>query len=199
MRNVTQIPSLLRSGGRVASLVLGLSLASGSVANAQIPAAPQNGPVALTGGTIHTVSDGVIQGGTIVFEGGRITAVGVGVPIPAGAERVDISGRHVYPGLIDAYSHMGLYEIGGFDQTIDLNELGRINPNVRAEVAVNPESRHIGVARSSGVLVTLSSPEGGLVSGLAAAMMLDGWTWEEMTLKSGAGLIVQWPSPFAPP
>jgi imidazolonepropionase-like amidohydrolase len=188
-----------RSSGRVAMLLLGLSLASGSAASAQVPAAPQNRPVALTGGTIHTVSDGIIPGGTIVFEGGRITAVGVGVPIPADAERVDITGRHVFPGLIDAYSHMGLYEIGGFDQTIDLNELGRINPNVRAEVAVNPESRHIGVARSSGVLVTISSPEGGLISGLAAAMMLDGWTWEEMTLKSGAGLIVQWPSPFAPP
>jgi hypothetical protein len=80
-----------RSSGRVAMLLLGLSLASGSAASAQVPAAPQNRPVALTGGTIHTVSDGIIPGGTIVFEGGRITAVGVGVPIPADAERVDIT------------------------------------------------------------------------------------------------------------
>jgi hypothetical protein len=90
---------------------------------------------------------------------------------------------------------MGLTEIGGITQAIDLNELGTINPNVRAEVAVNPESRHIGVARSSGVLVTLTSPSGGLISGLGAAMMLDGWTWEQMTLKSGAALLVNWPSP----
>ncbi|CAN5843174.1 amidohydrolase [soil metagenome] len=196
---MTSFSVFVRRTSRRASLVLGLSLALCPAVGAQTPAAPQTRAVALTGGTIHTMNGGVLQSGTIVFENGRITAVGASVPIPGDAEVIDVTGRHVYPGLIDAYSHMGLYEIGGFDQTIDLNELGRINPNVRAEVAVNPESRHIGVARSSGVLVTLSSPEGGLISGLAAAMMLDGWTWEQMTLKSGAGLIVQWPSPFGPP
>ncbi|CAN5864302.1 amidohydrolase [soil metagenome] len=193
-----KIASLLRRSGRQVSLLLVIALTASPAVYAQVPAAPQSRAVALTGGTIHTITQGVVQNGTIVFEHGKITAVGANVPIPADAERVDISGRHVYPGLIDAYSHMGLYEIGGFDQTIDLNEQGRINPNVRAEVAVNPESRHIGVARSSGVLVTVSSPEGGLISGLAAAMMLDGWTWEQMTLKGGAGLIVQWPSPPSP-
>jgi hypothetical protein len=70
-------------------------------------------------------------------------------------------------------------------------------PNVRAEVAVNPESRHIGTARSNGVLVTLTTPAGGVVSGLSAALMLDGWTWETMTLKSGAALNVNWPNPNA--
>ncbi|MGH7446300.1 MAG: amidohydrolase family protein, partial [Longimicrobiales bacterium] len=63
------------------------------------------------------------------------------------------------------------------------------------EVAVNPESRHIGTARSNGVLVTLTTPAGGVVSGLSAAMMLDGWTWETMTLQSGAALNVNWPDP----
>jgi len=195
---MTSLSVLVRRNSLRAACFLVLSLAMCPASDAQTPAAPQTRAVALTGGTIHTITGGVVQNGTIVFQAGRITALGASVPIPADAEVVDVTGRHIYPGLIDAYSHMGLYEIGGFDQTIDLNELGRINPNVRAEVAVNPESRHIGVARSSGVLVTLSSPEGGLISGLAAAMMLDGWTWEQMTLKSGAGLIVQWPSPFAP-
>src|SRR5690606_32734958 len=102
--------------------------------------------------------------------------------------RVDVSGRHVYPGLIDGFSQMGLYEIGGWGVTIDTNELGTINPNARAEVAFNPESRHIGVARSNGILVSLSSPGGGIVSGLAAAMMLDGFTWEQMTLRPSAAL-----------
>ncbi len=164
-------------------------------AEAQIPAPAQAGPIALTGGTIHTVSGETIQNGTIVFDDGVITAIGSSVAIPAGAQQVDVSGRHVYPGLIDGYSQMGLFEIGGFSQTTDTNELGTINPNARAEVAFNAESRHIGVARSNGVLVTLSSPGGGLVSGLAAAMMLDGFTWEQMTLKPATALIVTWPSP----
>jgi imidazolonepropionase-like amidohydrolase len=159
-----------------------------------VPAPAQSQVIALTGGTIHTVTNGVIQNGTIVFENGVITAVGTDVAVPAGARQVDVSGRHIYPGLIDAYSAMGLQEIGAVDVTSDTNELGDFNPNVRAEVAVNPESRHIGTARSNGVLVTITTPSGGIVSGLSAALMLDGWTWETMTLKSGAALNVNWPA-----
>lgn len=174
-----------------AALVLGSPAAQ---AQEVVPAAPQNRPVALVGGTIHTVANGVIANGTIVFDGGRITAVGANVAVPAEAERIDISGKHVYPGLIDAFSTMGITEIGSVDVTNDTSELGNVNPNVRAEVAVNAESRHIGTTRSNGVLVTVTSPSGGLISGLAAAMNLDGWTWEEMTLKAPAALIVNWPN-----
>jgi imidazolonepropionase-like amidohydrolase len=183
----------------VAILTAGALAASTAAADAQIiPRAPQEQPIALTGGTIHTVTNGVIENGTIVFVGGRITAVGADVPVPPGAQVIDITGKHVFPGLVDAFSTVGLTEIGGFDQATDLNELGDINPNVHAEVAVNPESRHIGTTRSNGVLVTVASPSGGLISGMAAAMMLEGWTWEEMTIKSEAGLIVNWPSPRSP-
>lgn len=174
-----------------------LAVLVGAPARAQVPAPPQSAPIALTGGTIHTVTNGVIQNGTIVFDQGKITAIGASVEIPAGAQRVDVSGRHIYPGLIDAYSAMGLEEIGAVDVTIDTDELGDVTPSVRAEVAVNPESRHIGTARSNGVLVTVTTPDGGLVSGLSAALMLDGWTWESMTLKSGAALNVNWPDPEA--
>jgi imidazolonepropionase-like amidohydrolase len=187
-----------RRAARVGLAALAAALLGATALEAQVPAPRQNRPIALTGGTIHTVSGATYEGGTLVFDNGRIVAVGRNVAIPADAEHVDIRGKHVYPGLIDGYSHIGLFEIGGIGVTIDLDELGRINPNVRAEVAVNPESRHIGVARSSGVLVAVSSPEGGLVSGQAAAMMLDGWTWEQMTLKGGVGMVVQWPSTFAP-
>lgn len=165
-------------------------------ARSQTPAPPQTGAIALTGGTLHTVSDGVIEGGTIVFQDGIITAIGTDAAVPAGAERIDVSGQHLYPGLIDAYSQMGRYEVGAVDMTVDVNELGRYNPNVRAHVAFNPESRHIGVARSNGVLVAISTPGGGVISGLSAAMMLDGWTWEQMTLRPELGLVVNWPSPF---
>ncbi len=182
-----------------ALLFAGLALAAAAPARAQVPAPPQTQPIALVGGTIHTVTSGVIENGTIVFENGVITAIGADIAVPAGARRVDVSGRHVYPGLVDAYSAMGLQEIGAVDVTQDTDELGDFNPNVRAEVAVNPESRHIGTARSNGVLVTLTTPSGGVVSGLSAALMLDGWTWETMTLKSGAALNVTWPDPAPRP
>lgn len=177
------------------ALVASLSVSGAAPLSAQVPAPPQGRTIALTGGTIHTVTNGVIENGTIVFENGVITAIGTDVTIPPGAERVDVAGKHIYPGLIDAYSAMGISEIGAVDVTQDTDELGEFNPNVRAELAVNPESRHIGTARSNGVLVTVTTPSGGLVSGLSAALMLDGWTWESMTLQSGAALNVSWPDP----
>jgi len=175
----------------VAALVVG---SASAVAQEVVPAPPQRTPIALVGGTIHTVANGVIENGTILFVDGKITAVGTNVQVPANARRVDIAGKHVYPGLVAAFSTVGITEIGSVDVTNDTSELGNINPNVRAEVAVNAESRHIGTTRSNGVLVTLTSPSGGLISGLAAAMNLDGWTWEEMTLKAPAALIVNWPN-----
>ena len=156
---------------------------------------PQSEPTALRGATIHTVTGGVIENGTILFENGLITAVGAELEIPAGTRVVDATGKHIYPGLIDAYSTVGISEIGAVDVSSDVNELGDFNPNVRAEVAVNAESRHIGTTRSAGVLVTLTTPGGGLISGMSSAMNLEGWSWEEMSMESSAALNVNWPNP----
>ncbi|MEX0602440.1 MAG: imidazolonepropionase, partial [Bacteroidota bacterium] len=164
------------------------------VASDPIPAPRQSKPIALTGGTIYTVRGETIPNGTVVFERGVITAVGVGVAIPEGAERIDIAGKNVYPGLIDAVSTMGLTEIGSVRGTVDMVEIGTINPGIRVEVAVNPESELIPVARSGGVTIAVTTPQGGLISGTSAAMMMDGWTWEDMTLRAPLALVVNWPA-----
>lgn len=171
-----------------------LVFAGGALASDPIPAPKQKKPIALIGGTIYTVSGEVISGGTVVFDKGVITAVGTNVAIPADAERVDVKGKSVYPGLVDAYSIMGLTEIGSVRGTLDYNETGDVNPNARAEVAVHPESELIPVARSGGIAITGSSPMGGLIAGTSAAIMMDGWTWEDMTLKAPVGLVVNWPA-----
>jgi len=156
---------------------------------------PQSEPVALTGATIHTVTSGVIENGTILLENGLITAIGADVDIPPGTRVVDATGKHIYPGLIDAFSTVGIAEIGAVGVSNDINELGDFNPNVRADVAVNAESRHIGTTRSAGVLTTLTTPGGGLVSGMSSALALEGWSWEEMSMQSAAALNVNWPNP----
>ncbi len=182
--------------GRGLALSLGLLLGvAPALAQTPHPAPPQDGAVALVGATIHPMTGPAIEEGTLVFEDGVITAVGAAVTVPTGAREVDLRGMHLYPGLVDAHSAMGLFEIGGFDQTIDLNELGEVNPNARAQVAFNPETRHTSPARSQGVLITNSTPAGGLISGTSAAMMMDGWTWEEMTLRAPTNLMVNWPFP----
>lgn len=175
-------------------LALGASTAEAQV---RMTVPPQSEPIALQGATIHTVSSGVIENGTIVFENGVITAVGADVDVPAGARVVDVAGKHIYPGLIDSYSQVGIAEIGSVGVSNDTNEMGDFNPNVRAEVAVNGESRHIGTTRTAGVLVTLTTPGGGLISGLSSAMNMEGWTWEEMSLDGAAAMNVNWPNPNA--
>jgi len=168
-------------------------------AQVRMTMSPQEAPVVLRGATIHTVTNGVIQNGMIVLDRGVITAIGTDVAIPRGAKVVDVTGKHIYPGLIDAYSTVGISEIGSVDVSNDTNEIGDFNPNVRAEVAVNAESRHIGTTRSAGVLVAFSTPGGGVISGLSSAMSLEGWTWEEMSMKGAAALNVNWPDPNARP
>ena len=181
----------------LAMVAMAASLLPSAAVKAQVrmTVPPQSEAVALRGATIHTVTNGVIENGTILFENGVIRAVGTDVEIPAGTRVVDVSGKHIYPGLIDAYSTVGISEIGSVDVSSDVNELGDFNPNVRAEVAVNAESRHIGTTRSAGVLVSLTTPEGGLISGMSSAMSLEGWDWEEMSIESTAALNVNWPNP----
>ena len=177
-------------------LLLGVSgLCVPASAQNAIPAPKQSKPIALVGGTVHPVSGPAIEHATVVFDGGKITAVGANVPVPAGAERVDVAGKHVFPGLIDAYNSVGLEEIGlGSPGTVDQAETGSINPSVRAEVAFHQESEHIPVARSGGITLVFVCPQGGTISGLSAAMLMEGWTWEEMTLKNRLALVVNWPT-----
>jgi len=162
-------------------------------AHDQIPGAPQKQPIAIVGATVHTISGRSIENGTVVFVAGRITAVGKGVEVPEGSEVIHAEGKHVYPSLIDANSDIGLVEVNSIRATIDSRETGNINPNVRAVAAFNPDSELIPVNRANGVLIAVSAPAGGLVAGRSAVMMLDGWTWEDMTLKADAGMHVRWP------
>lgn len=66
-------------------------------------------PTAIVGATILTVSPaGNIEKGTVLIQGGRITAVGADVKVPAGANVIDGAGRFVMPGIIDAHSHTAI-------------------------------------------------------------------------------------------
>lgn len=162
-------------------------------ASGQIPAKQQEKTIAIINATIHPVSGPVIENGTIIFENGKITAIEAQKTTPRGAEVIDASGKHVYPGLISPDTYIGLTEIGAVRASRDYAETGAINPNVRAEAAFNPESEIIPVTRANGITTVITSPRGGTLSGLSAAMLMDGWTWEDMTLKAPAALCVNWP------
>ena len=170
-------------------------LIAGAVSAAMMGAAPSGAEtLAFTGGTIHPASGPEIANGVVVVRDGKIEAVGAGVPVPAGATVVSIAGKHLYPGLVSAYSVLGLTEIGSVLGSTDWQETGSTNPNIRAEVAINPESDLIPVTRINGVTTVHVVPRGGSLNGTSAMVHLDGWTHEDMTVQSGVALLVQWPN-----
>jgi len=113
-------------------------------------------------------------------------------PLP-GSPVVDATGRHVYPSLFPPLTGLGLAEISSIRATVDQSEVGDLNPDVRASVAMNFDSELLPVARSGGILVAGVAPTGGLVSGAVAAMKMEGWTREDATLKDPAAITVEWP------
>lgn len=149
----------------------------------QIPGAPQKKPIALFNGVLHPISGPAIEDGTVIFDNGKIVDLGRRMKPPADATVIDLEGKHVYPSLIESHSHLGLVEISSTRSTLDMTEIGSVNPNVRAHVSVNPDSELIPVTRANGVLIAVSAPSGGLVSGKASVLQLDGWTYEDMMQK----------------
>ncbi len=177
----------------IALLTTWVLFASNLLGSDQIPGGPQKRPIIIRNATVHTVSGETIQNGCVLFKDGKITEIGVNLSFPGDAETIEAKGQHVYPGLMDSYSHLGLVEIDSIKASIDTTEIGNLNPNVRAAVAFNPDSEAIPVARANGVLLSVIAPNGGLISGRAAVMVLDGWTWEGMTLLPDAAMAASWP------
>lgn len=157
-------------------------------------AGAQARPVVLRYARVVTVSGDVIERGVVVLANGKIAAVGREVPEPEGALTLDLSGKWVYPGLIDGLTNLGLTEIGSVAGSLDTTEVGDVNPNARTWVALNPHSELIPVARAGGVTAALAIPAGGLVSGQSAVIRLAGTTPVEMTVREAAAMHVVFPT-----
>jgi imidazolonepropionase-like amidohydrolase len=168
---------------------------------------------AIRGATIHTLAGEPIEDGTIILQGGRITGVGSKIGVPRGAQVVNAQGLHVYPGMLDAFSYVGLTEVGAVRATNDIGEKGDFNPHLQAAIAVHPASEHIPVTRANGITHVVVAPGGSgrgagqpVIPGEASLMNLNGWTWEEMLVDPAIGMVLTWPtidmprpSRFGPP
>jgi imidazolonepropionase-like amidohydrolase len=153
------------------------------------------GTFAIVGARIVTVSGSTIENGTVVIKDGKIAAVGAGVAVPAGAEKIDGKGLSVFPGMIDASTNLGLAEITlGLAASVDLTEVGDFNPDARAIKGIHPHSAHVNVSRVNGITTVLSAPTGGTISGQAAVINLNGATPDEMAVIKDLGLVINFPS-----
>jgi imidazolonepropionase-like amidohydrolase len=157
-------------------------------------AADAPGVYVLRGGRVVPVDGPVIDRGSVVIAAGKIAAVGKDVVAPAGAQVVDVTGETVYPGLIDALTTLGLTEIGSVPGSVDVSEVGDVNPHAKAWVAVHPHSDLIPVARANGLTAVLTAPEGGLVAGQSAVIRLAGTTPQELTVRAPVAMHVSYPS-----
>jgi len=163
------------------------------VAVAAFAATAQAQIYAIQGGTVHTLA-GKTFVGTVVVRDGKIAEVGPDVQVPAGAEVVDATGKHVYPGMFDAMSQLGLTEVGAVDVTNDTQEQGLFKPHLQAATAIHPATEHIPVSRANGITHTMAVPQGGIIAGQASLVGLDGWTVEEMAIDPGVAMVVNFPS-----
>ncbi|MES1260030.1 MAG: hypothetical protein ABUL71_05490, partial [Gemmatimonadota bacterium] len=190
----------LRTGARGAPLCLALAavLAAPAALTAQLgsynPRPGAQGTFAIRGGHIYPVSGPDIANGTVVISGGKITAVGANVAVPAGATIIDAAGLSVYPGMMETSNSVGLAEITeGANATVDNSEVGRLNPNMHAFWAFDPHSAYIGVTRFVGITHIVTAPTGSLISGQAALMNLAGDTPPQMAVVPSAAMVMALP------
>ena len=157
--------------------------------------------------TIHPVTSAEIAGGSIVVANGKIVELGAKVTASKSIKVIDGKGLHVYPGMINCATQMGLSEVTSVRESNDTNEIGEFLPQVRAVVAVNPDSEHIPVTRVNGITSSLVLPaslaETGrgagtgpqpILRGQSAMIHLDGWNWEDMAISRNAGVLMRFPA-----
>ena len=146
--------------------------------------------IAITGGTVYPISGPKLENATVIIRDGRIAAVGTSVAVPAGATRIDATGKVVTPGLIDGAGQMGLREISAVQNTNEQRHPGNdVAASFNVLEGINPASMLIPVTRIEGITSTLAVPVGGLILGQAALIDLDGATIEAMRVKSPAAMV----------
>lgn len=149
--------------------------------------------IAITGGKVFPVSGPPIENGTVVISAGKIVSVGANVTVPAGAQRIDATGKWVTPGLINSSTQLGVVEIGQVADTRDFSARGKDNIAAAFTVweGLNPNSVMLAPARKEGVTTFVILPTGGLVSGQAAIVELVDGTTTDMILRSPVAMVAE--------
>ncbi len=161
------------------------------------PAKPQSEPILIMNATAHIGNGKVIENSMIAFENGKITLIGDATTMHIDESRykkkINAFGKHVYPGLINCNSSLGLTEIDLVRSTHDDYEVGDLNPNVRSIIAYNTDSKIPPTVRSNGILMEQIVPSGGTISGQSSVVVLDAWNWEDAAYKTDEGIHLNWP------
>ena len=149
--------------------------------------------VAITGGKVYPVSGPAIDNGTVLIRDGKIVAVGTNVTVPNDATRIDATGKWVTPGLINAFTGLGVTEIGQVQNTVDRRARGENSVAAAFPVweGINPASTMLAPARNEGITSVVVVPTGGLIAGQAALIDLVPGTMTDMLNKAPAAMVAQ--------
>lgn len=180
-------------------ILIGCTIGGFLAARAQetvYPAPPQKETITLTHATIHVGNGQVINDGNVVMTNGKITEVGA--TATASGKIIDCKGKHIYPGLILTETEVGLMEVPAVRATIDVEELGELNPSIRSIVAYSTDSKVTNTLRPNGILLANIVPGGGLISGSSSVVQLDAWNWEDAVYKMDGAIHFRMPSLLAP-
>src|SRR5688572_7152217 len=137
-------------------------------------------PVVFEHATVHPVSSAVLLDGVVVVDEGKVVAVGASgsVTLPEGATRIDLTGKHLIPGLVDTHSHIGA-------TFSDLNEAtGPLLPGLSSVDTLDVTLPSVELARAGGITTANVMPgSGNLVGGQTAYLKLrDGVVVDELLL-----------------
>ena len=147
--------------------------------------------IAIVNGKVMTITQGTLDPGVVLVEGGRIVAVGGEVIVPEDAEVYDAAGKVVMPGLIDPHCHVGIWPEGVGWEHSDGNEMtDPITPHLRALDAVHPEDPAFPELVAAGVTTVLTGPgSGNLIGGQWVCLKtMPRPSIEEMVLLEPAGM-----------
>ncbi len=157
--------------------------------------------VLIQNADVYPVASAPIKGISLLIQDGKILEMGARIAAPKGAMVLDVKGLRVYPGMIDSATDLGLEEIESIRETNDTGEIGDFVPQLKALSAVNPDSEHFGVVRVNGITGAVTFPSLGgrgagtqLISGQAALLHTDGWTWEEMEINRSVAMCLNFPT-----
>ena len=155
--------------------------------------------IAITGGKVYPVSGPPIENGTVIITNGKITAVGVNVPIPAGAQRIDAAGKIVTPGFVNSSTQLGVQEVSAVNDTRDMSARGRDNIAAAFTVweGLNPNSVMLAPARMEGITSFVVIPTGGLVAGQAALADVVPGTTTDMIIRAPVAMVAEVGDPLS--
>lgn len=156
----------------------------------------------IRGIDVYPVTSKPMQGVSVLIQDGKIAEISAKIVPPKGMKIVEGKGLRLYPGMIDSATNLGLQEVQSVRETVDTGEGGDFMPQLRALVAVNPESEHFGAVRVNGITSAITLPGGGggrggggqSIAGQAALIHTSGWTWEDMEISRSAAMQMTFPS-----